>query len=63
MPSAAPVHRRTLFPERPEVLLVVISLRKSRKFGEQRRERGVLTFAKRTSRRTECRSNAERRCG
>jgi hypothetical protein len=54
---------RPFFPERPEVFVVVIALRKSSKFGEQRRERGFLTFTERTMRGAHGRSNTERSCG
>src|SRR5260370_8007170 len=54
---------RPFFPERPEVFFVVVALRQSSKFREQRRERSFLTFTERAMCRGDCRSNAERSCG
>jgi hypothetical protein len=53
----------TLLPLRAEIFFVVVALRKSSKFGEERRVRGFLTFAERTVRRIHCRTNAQRSRG
>jgi hypothetical protein len=43
--------------------LALLALCESAPFGEQRREGGFLAIDQRTTRRTQCRSNAERGCG
>src|SRR3954454_23691039 len=62
MASATVEDGTALFPKRAELFLMVVALRKSSKFGEQRRVRGFLAFTERTVRRIHRRSNAKRSC-
>ena len=60
--SAATKGGSALLLEGAEILLVIVALRKSGEFGQQRCEGGFLAFAERTTRRVECRPNAEGGC-